>query len=209
VAARELVAECNEVLKSQRVRAIKVGALGSDENARAIGNLLAIHRDIPSVVDTVMLPTRGRARLLSERAVTQLRDRVIRRAVLVTANVPEAEVLTERRVTRLDEARDAALAILELGPGAVLLKGGHLTGAEAIDLLAFRDEDETRVIEIRAPRLHLSPVHGGGCALAALIAGKLATGASVIDAVRWSKKAHHAALRRSVDVGGDMRVLFA
>ncbi len=209
VVTRELIAACTEVLKSQRVRAIKVGALGSEENARAVGNLLAIHRDIPSVIETVMLPSRGRARLLAERAVGHLRDRVLRRAVLVTANVPEAEVLTGSRVTRLDEARRAALAILDLGPRAVLVKGGHLTGSEAVDVLAMRDEDDTRVVEIRAPRLRLGAVHGGGCALAALIAGKLAGGDSVIDAVRWAKKAHHAALRRSVDVGGEMRVLFA
>lgn len=209
VATRELLAECKEVLKSQRVQAIKVGALGSDDNARAVGNLLAIHRDIPSVVDTVMLPTRGSARLLSERAVLPLRNQVLRRAQLVTANVPEAEVLTGRRVTRLDEAREAALAILDLGPRAVLLKGGHLTGSEAIDLLAVREDDGPRVLELRAPRLRLSPVHGGGCALAALIAGKLACGAPLIEAVRWAKKAHHAALGRTFDVGGDMRVLFA
>lgn len=210
VPPRELVAECREVLETQRVRAIKVGALGSDDNAKAIGSLLAIHRTIPSVVDTVMLPTRGRARLLEPRGVAALRDRVLCRCTLVTANVPEAEVLVRRRVTRLADAREAALALLELGPAAVLLKGGHLAGTEAIDVLALREGGRTRVLELTAPRLHLaSPVHGGGCVLASLIAGRLALGDGVVDAVRWAKKKHHAALREAADVGGDMRVLFA
>ena len=213
VAKRELIAECTEVVKHQRVRAIKVGALGSEENVRAIGDFLAIHRDIPAVVDTVMMPTRGRARLLEERAVSALRDRVLPHAALVTVNAPEAEVLTGLRVTRLDEAHEAALALLRLGCHAVLIKGGHLGGPQAVDLLAFAG----RVIELPLARLALRPFHGGGCILASLIAGRLAVGEetgaagerAIIDAVRWAKKVHHAALLQARDVGGDMRVLLA
>jgi hydroxymethylpyrimidine/phosphomethylpyrimidine kinase len=205
VATKELIAECTEVLKSQSVRALKVGALGSEENAKAIGDLLAIHRDIPSVVDTVMLPTRGSARLLSEKAVTILRDRILKRTTLVTVNAPEAEVLTGRRVTKLDEAKEAARTILGFGPKFVLLKGGHLSGRQAIDVLLF-DEDEE--IELTADRIKLAdPIHGGGCVLASLIAGRLALEADVLKATRWAKKAHHAALSRAKSVGGDMRVL--
>jgi hydroxymethylpyrimidine/phosphomethylpyrimidine kinase len=236
VAKSELIAECTEVLKNQRVRAIKIGALGSDENTRAIGDFLAIHRDIPAVVDTVMVPTRGRARLLEERAISALRERVLPRAVLVTVNAPEAEVLTGRRVTRLDEAHDAALALLRLGCRAVLLKGGHLGGPLAVDLLAIAPVDNpkargrsssrdvtrrataTSVIELSAPRLALPPLHGGGCVLASLIAGRLAVDEAgyasdperiLSEAVRWAKDVHHEALLRSRDVGGDLRVLLA
>ncbi len=212
VATRELLAECTEVVKHQRVRAIKVGALGSDDNAAAIGDFLAIHREVPAVVDTVMVPTRGRARLLEERAVSVLRDRVLPRAALVTVNAPEAEVLTGRRVTRLDEAHDAALALLALGCRAVLVKGGHLSGPYAVDLLATG----TRVILFRARRIRLPPFHGGGCVLASFIAGRVAVTIdayrddherALANAVRWAKKLHHAALLKTRDVGGDLRVL--
>jgi hydroxymethylpyrimidine/phosphomethylpyrimidine kinase len=234
VATTELIAECTEVLKNQRVRAFKVGALGSDDNARAIGDFLAIHRDIPAIVDTVMMPTRGRARLLEERAVADLRDRVLPRAALTTVNAPEAEVLTGLRVTRLDEAHDAALALLRLGCRAVLVKGGHLGGAQAIDLLAIAPAPKrapaaakTRnrggraspaVIELAAPRLAVPPLHGGGCVLASLIAGRLALAEqayeavprrALTDAVRWAKELHHEALLGARDVGGDLRVLLA
>lgn len=207
VGTAELIAECNEVLAAQRVRAIKIGALGSEKNVQAIGELLAHHPRVPVVVDTVMLPTRGRARLLEGRAVSMLRERVLRRASLVTANAPEAEVLTGRRIADLDEAREAALALLALGPEAALVKGGHLSGAEAVDVLALRAGERTRVVELRAPRLRLSPVHGGGCALASLVAGRIATGRPLLAAVRWAKEVHHAALRAAVDVGGELRVL--
>lgn len=224
----ELVAQCTEVVRHQRVRAFKIGALGNDDNARAVGDFLAIHRDVPAVVDTVMVPTRGRARLLEERGVRVLRDRVLPRAALVTANAPEAEVLTGRRVTRLDEAHDAALELLRLGAHAVLLKGGHLGGPHAVDLLAVapaREREEparrataARVIELAAPRLKIPPIHGGGCALASLVAGRLAVHGDdyeagpervLADAVRWAKKVHHDALTRVTDVGGELRVLLA
>jgi hydroxymethylpyrimidine/phosphomethylpyrimidine kinase len=210
VRARELIAECTEVLKHQRVRAIKVGALGSDENVRAVGDLLAIHRDVPAVVDTVMVPTRGRARLLEERGIRALRERLIPRAALVTVNAPEAEAITGERVTRIDEAREAAQAILGIGARAVLVKGGHLGGSRAIDVFADRE----RVRTMSAPRLRVKPFHGGGCVLASLIAGRLAVGdqddeRALEAAVRWAKRTHHAELSRATDVGGEMRVLFA
>jgi hydroxymethylpyrimidine/phosphomethylpyrimidine kinase len=208
VGARELIAECTEVVEHQRVRAIKVGALGSDDNVRAVGDFLGIHRDLPAVVDTVMIPSRGRARLLEERAVGALRDRILPRATLVTVNTPEAEALTGLRVSRLDEARGAAQAILDLGANAVLVKGGHLGGARAVDVFATRD----KVVSLAAARLRVKAFHGGGCALASLIAGRLAVSDDPFDlepAVRWAKRIHHAALARTTDVGGDLRVLFA
>lgn len=208
VPKKELLAECTEIMKVQRVRAIKVGALGSEENTLAIGEFLAIHRDVPSVVDTVMLPTRGRARLLAEKAVDLLRERVVKRATLVTVNAPEAEVLTGKRVTRHDEAERAAHTILGFGPRAVLLKGGHLLGDDAIDLLAYHEGNHEWLIELKAPRLALGPTHGGGCVLASLVAGRLAaTDDDIVKAVKWAKKVHHKALGAAVDVGGDMRVL--
>jgi hydroxymethylpyrimidine/phosphomethylpyrimidine kinase len=208
VSSRQVIAECTEVVKHQRVRAIKVGALGSEDNVKAVGDFLAIHRDVPSVVDTPMLPTRGRARLLQERAVRALRQRIVPRATLLTVNAPEAEALTGRRVTRIDEARDAAKAILDLGANAVLVKGGHLGGPRAVDIFATSD----RTLTLAAARLRVKPFHGGGCALASLIAGRLAVADAPFDlepAVRWAKKIHHAALAKATDVGGDLRVLFA
>ena len=213
VPSRQILAQARAVLKHQRVRALKTGALGSDANVRALGELLAANRDLPAVVDPVMLPTRGRARLLRERAVRTLRDVLVPRAGLVTANIPEAEALVGSRVGSVSDARHAALAIVGLGARAALVKGGHLAGPRAIDVLAGGEE----IFELSSKRLSLpTTVHGGGCTLASLIAGRLAKDerewksegeAMVVDAVRWAKKAHFGLLERALDVGGDMRVL--
>ena len=212
VDARDVIAQAREVLLHQRVRALKIGALGSASNVRAVGALLAKHRDLPSIVDPVMVPTRGRARLLDASALRAMRMSLIPSASLVTANVAEAEALTGKQVRTLDEASEAALALCAMGARAALVKGGHLDGPNAVDILAI-DGD---ILALRAKRLRLPPLHGGGCTLASLIAGRIAKdrrayegapSAILVDAVRWAKSIHGAALAKSRDVGGAMRVL--
>lgn len=208
VPAKKALAQARFVLKHQNVLAIKTGALGNVANVRAVAELLAVHRDVPAVVDPVMLPTRGRSRLLSEQAVRVMRKELVPRATVLTANVPEAEALLGMRVASVSDARDAAEALLALGARAALVKGGHLGGSQAIDVLAMGDE----VLELRARRLRLPPLHGGGCTLASLIAGRLAVSGrtdedGILAAVQWAKKAHTQALGHVEDVGGDMRVL--
>jgi hydroxymethylpyrimidine/phosphomethylpyrimidine kinase len=198
--------QASVVLGDQDVRAIKVGALGRTSNVRALGAFLAAHRAIPAVVDPVLVPTRGTGRLLEERAIDALRTEVVARATLVTANATEAEALTCARVTNLEEARVAAHAIVTMGARAALIKGGHLTGARAIDVLALHGA--RKLTELGATRLELpKKIHGAGCTLSALIAGRLAVGDGLVDAVRWAKRVHHRALARAIDVGGDLAVL--
>jgi hydroxymethylpyrimidine/phosphomethylpyrimidine kinase len=210
VAAREIVAQAAEVIRHQRVRAVKIGALGTESNVRAVASLLARHRDIPFVVDTPMLPSRGRARLLATRALGALRDELLARATLVTVNLAEAQALLGEPVRTVGEAHDAARVLASAGARAVLVKGGHMEGESAIDVLCVDGE----VIELRARRLDVGPVHGTGCALASLIAGRIAARAGartsrdeLVAAIRWAKRVHHAALARAADVGGPMRVL--
>jgi hydroxymethylpyrimidine kinase/phosphomethylpyrimidine kinase len=218
VSPREVILQAREVMGHQRVRAIKTGALGTEANVRAVGELLARHRGVPAIVDPVMSPSRGRGRLLAERAIGAVRASLLPRAALVTANVPEAEALTGKRVMSVGEAHDAALELCRLGAQAALVKGGHMVGAQAIDVLVIRGEkgETGEAIEMRAKRLRLPPIHGGGCTLASLVAGRIAADAReyvdhrheiILDAVKWAKRAHQRLLAAARDVGGEMRVL--
>jgi hydroxymethylpyrimidine/phosphomethylpyrimidine kinase len=209
--ARRLVAEVCEVLEHQRVRAIKVGALGSLANVRAISRVLLAHRGIPVIVDTPMLPTRGRGRLIDARALPEVMSGLLPLATLFTVNVDEARAFLGRHVRSLSDARDAARSLSVRGARAVLVKGGHLRGSFATDVLLV-DGD---VVELRAPRLGGGPVHGTGCTLASLVAGRLACLLEeglpdrrvLLSAVRWAKRVHHAALANAVRVGRGMRVM--
>jgi hydroxymethylpyrimidine/phosphomethylpyrimidine kinase len=125
-------------------------------------------------------------------------------------NLEEAGVLLGGRVRTPHEAREAAGKLAQTGAFAVLVKGGHLTGPVATDFLALGG----RIIELSAPRIDGGPVHGTGCTFASLVAGRLAVrpgatarGDALVSAVRWAKKAHHAALSRSIRVGSGMKVL--
>ena len=209
--ARELTAQVAEVMRHQRVLSVKVGALGGRENVRAVARLLAKYPDVPVVVDTPILPTRGKARLLAAGALEALKTSLLPRATLVTVNVDEAQRSARRaRSLRQRGARRRASA---RAPRATrrAVKGGHLTGAHAIDVLAVDGE----VIELRARRLAIAPTHGSGCTFASLIAGRLAvrpsraasTASALVGAIRWAKRVHHAALARTVDVGTGLRVI--
>jgi hydroxymethylpyrimidine/phosphomethylpyrimidine kinase len=212
VGARLLTAQAEEVLGHQDVRAMKIGALGSTENVRAVARLLDRHA-IPVVVDTPIKPSRprrGSALLTAARAVEAMKRELLPRATLLTVNLAEAEALLGEPVRTVGEAHDAARALARSGARAVLVKGGHLEGPNAIDVLAIEGE----VIELRSRRLPVGPVHGTGCTLASLIAGRLAVregrdvdAGALVAAVRWSKRAHHAALSRALRVGAGMRVL--
>jgi len=204
VDARLWRAQAVRVLDDQRVRALKLGALGSVANVRAAAKLLASRPKIPAVVDPVMLPTSGAARLLDASALGAVKRALVPRAALVTANAREAEALTGLRVRNAEDAGVAARAIVALGARAALVKGGHLEDARAIDVLVVG----RRTILLAAPRLPLRrPVHGGGCVLASLVAARLALGDGVIAAVRFAKRAHHALLARAIDAGGSLDVL--
>lgn len=219
IAARHLAAQAEEVLSNQRVRAVKVGALGSRENVLAVARVLsrADRRRLPLVVDTPIRPTRGTALLLAPDARAAMREALMPHATLVTLNLEEVRTLLGQRVRTVSEAHDAARALVRSGPRAVLVKGGHMTGPLAIDVLAIDDE----VIELRARRLTLPTIHGTGCTFAALVAGRLAGAearwglsaersadrGALLSAVRWAKRVHHAALTRVADVGRGMRVI--
>ncbi len=204
-------AQAERIFQHQHVRAWKTGALGSTDNVELAFALASEHSDIPLVVDPVIVATRtdGGARLLDERALAAL-GRLMTRAALVTPNVDEAEALLGDRVRSVEEARAAAEALIAMGARAVLVKGGHLAGSTAVDVLAT--PSVTRLIE--APRVALAgEFHGGGCTLSALITGQLALregkpGAEALEAaVRWSKERLTAAIAASVTVGEGLRVL--
>ncbi len=204
-------AQAERIFQHQLVRAWKTGALGSTDNVELAFALASQHSEIPLVVDPVIVATRtdAGARLLDERALAAL-GRLMTRATLVTPNLDEAEALLGEHVRSVEEARAAAEALIAMGAQAVLVKGGHLAGPTAVDVLAT--PSVTRLIE--APRVALAgDFHGGGCTLSALITGRLALlegkpGAEALEAaVRWSKERLTAAIEASVTVGEGLRVL--
>lgn len=191
-----VTAQIEAVASDIELYAVKTGMLANAAIVEAVAAaILAL--ELPRVVvDPVMVAKSGDT-LLDEDAVGALRRELLPRALVVTPNVPEAEVLSGRRVGSVDEAIDAARAILDLGPGAVVMKGGHLAGPEVVDLLVTAHGVERFV----SPRIASRNTHGTGCTFASAIAAGLAYDLPLVEAVRAAKAYVQGAIEHGLDVG--------
>lgn len=177
-----IAAQYQAVVDDLDVRAVKIGMLGTIEVVEAVASMLRQH-PVPAVVlDPVMIATSG-DRLVPEDAVAAIRELLVPLATIVTPNVPEAEVLAGVTITSEDDLESAGRSLLVLGPQHALVKGGHLTGEQSVDVLVSADG----VRRLTAPRVRTANTHGTGCTLSSAIAARLAQGDSVTEAVEGAK----------------------
>ena len=183
------------VVRDIGVDTIKTGMLHTSEIIGAVASEL---RGIgaPIVVDPVMIAKSG-ARLLKEDAVKALVEELIPLAYIVTPNALEAEALSGIRIRDLESQKRAAKIISELGARGVVVKGGHVEGEKAIDVLYF--EGEFKIYE--AERIKARTTHGTGCTFASAIAAELAKKRSIFEAVENAKKFVTDAIRYGFQVG--------
>ncbi len=179
------------------VAAVKTGMLYSTEIVETVCDLLD-GTATALVVDPVMVATSGASLLLPD-AVELYRSRLFPRATLVTPNMDEVAVLIGRPVHTLDDMREAGAALVARHGSAWLLKGGHLGGAEAADLLFLGDGS---VSEFRSARIQGVSTHGTGCATSAAIAAGLACGMTLPEAVGRAKRFVTEAIRGHHRWGG-------
>lgn len=175
--------------------AAKTGALGTAAVVERVAALAAGFA-FPLVVDPVMISKHGHP-LLDASAQAAVRERLLPVAALLTPNAPEAAVLLGRPVDTLARARDAARALADQGPRAVLVKGGHLDGP-AVDVLHV----DGVLHELEAERVATPHTHGTGCTYSAAITARLARGETLLDAVTGAKRWLTEALRRTPGIGG-------
>jgi hydroxymethylpyrimidine/phosphomethylpyrimidine kinase len=194
VPAREVELQIAALFDDFDIGAVKIGMLGSAANVSAVARTLQRVRARNIVIDPVFVSSSGTA-LLSARGVAALRKELIPLAVLLTPNLPECRELLGRSV-REERAKEAASALLALGSGAVLLKGGHGRRDAVRDVLASGGD----VFEFSHPRLPLR-ARGTGCVLSAAIACGLAQGKPLLAAVDTAEKFLQQALRAAYRPG--------
>jgi hydroxymethylpyrimidine/phosphomethylpyrimidine kinase len=178
-----VAAQIEAVLSDFKVGAIKTGMLFSAPIVLAIADALEHHQARPLVLDPVMVATSGDL-LLEQGTVAAIVTCLFPRATLITPNLAEAAFLTGLPIARDHREMEAqGRALLARGAQAVLMKGGHYEGEEAIDLLV----EVGGVQEFRAPRIATRNTHGTGCTLSAAIAAHLAKGESLPQAIARAK----------------------
>lgn len=166
------------------VKALKTGMLYDAQIVHTVADFLQKNPLIKSVIDPVMVATSG-AKLIQDDAITAYQKKLLPLATLITPNLDEAEVLLERAIKTEDTMHTAASDLAQQFQTCVLLKGGHLTGEDLIDILAKPDGQ----VEIfTTKRIHKIDTHGSGCTLSAAITAELAKGMDIPEAIH---AAHH------------------
>jgi hydroxymethylpyrimidine/phosphomethylpyrimidine kinase len=198
VPAEVVAAQIDAVLSDLDVDVIKLGMLFSVPIIAATAHRLTKFNG-PVVVDPVMIAKSGDA-LLQDAAVTALIDHILPHASLLTPNLPEAaRLLNTGEATSPDEMAAQGKRLIEMGPKAVLMKGGHAVGGMCTDVLV----DATGVIATcAAPRIDTRNTHGTGCTYSAAIAAQLAHGLNLKDAVT----AAHAYLQGAINAADRLHV---
>jgi hydroxymethylpyrimidine/phosphomethylpyrimidine kinase len=189
------VRQLQSVLSDFGADAAKCGMLSTAPIIEAVAAALAEHPVAKLVVDPVMVAKSG-DRLLRADARDTLIKRVLPLALLVTPNLPEAEVLAGMPVASRAEMEEAARRIAGFGPRYVLVKGGHLTG-DAVDVL-WNGRDITA---FSAERIGSGNTHGTGCTYSAAITAGLARGQAIGDAIREAKAYVTRAIRDGFQAG--------
>jgi len=187
--------QLRSVLEDFGADAAKCGMLSTAPIIEAVATELGTHRIEKLVVDPVMVAKSG-DQLLQPEARAALADRILPLALLVTPNLPEAEVLAGMRVAEPEDMEEAARRIHLMGPRYVLVKGGHLKG-DATDLL-WNGREFTR---FSTARIDSQNTHGTGCTFSAAIAAGLARGQALGDAIRSAKAYVTRAIREGFQAG--------
>jgi hydroxymethylpyrimidine/phosphomethylpyrimidine kinase len=187
-----IVAQVRAVAEDIGVDAVKIGMLGDVPTIEAVETSLALVGEAPVVLDPVMVAESG-ATLLAPDARRALVQRLVPRAAVVTPNLPEALALLSAAGAEADDdepgAETLARAVHGLGPGAVVVTGGH--AATASDVFY----DGRRLVSIPGERYPDGAAHGSGCTHSSTLAARLALGDDPLEAARAAKAAASAAVR--------------
>ncbi len=187
--------QIDAVFEDIRPDAVKIGMVSSSDLIKVITDRMKAYNAEKIVVDTVMVATSG-ARLISEEAIDTLKEYLMPIATVVTPNIPEAEVLSKRKINDEDGMIRAAEEIGKNFHCAVLLKGGHSIN-DANDLLY----ENGKYLWFRGKRINNPNTHGTGCTLSSAIASNLAKGYDLETSVKRAKDYISGALEYMLDLG--------
>jgi hydroxymethylpyrimidine kinase/phosphomethylpyrimidine kinase len=193
--AAVLRAQLDALAQDANIAAVKIGMLGTRANAAVVAEFLDKGKFEHVVLDTVIHATAGSAELLDAAGVKYLSDELIKRASVVTPNVPEAVQLTGMEITDVAGMEAAARKLVERGARAVVITGGHME--KPVDVLF----DGTEMQVLASDRVKTENTHGSGCTFASAIASQLALGRALPEAVMLAKAYVTKAIEKAFSIG--------
>ncbi len=181
------------------MNAIKIGMLHRQEIIESVVSLLKYYGATNIVVDPVMVPKSG-DKLLKPHAILSMKKILLPITTVLTPNLLEASELLERKIQNKTQMEKAALDLLQMGPAAVVVKGGHLNG-DCDDCLCLNNKNP-EIHWFSSPRIQTQNTHGTGCTFSAAIAAFLARGYSILDSVKQAKEY----LTKAIDAGKEVKI---
>jgi hydroxymethylpyrimidine/phosphomethylpyrimidine kinase len=190
----ELRAQLDALAADCEIAAVKIGMLGNRGNAVAVAEFLDAHKFAHVVHDPVMKSSTG-AELLDAGGIKFVATELLKRASVITPNVPEAEVLTGLTIKEVADMEAAARKLVEMGARAVIVKGGHMERAN--DVLF----DGAEIVQLAGDRVKEETLHGTGCTFASALTAQLAAGRSLLEAATLAKAYVTKAIEKAYAIG--------
>ena len=176
--------------------AIKIGMLHSKQVILAVMKSLKKINAKKIVLDPVMV-AKGGARLINDQAIRDIRNKLIKKILLITPNIPEAELLTRTKINSTSDMIKAGKLLIKLGAKNVLIKGGHLNSNQMKDILLNKN-----IIKIfKSKKYQSKNTHGTGCTLSSAIATNLSCGKDLIKSCELGIKYVNEAIRFNLNLG--------
>lgn len=191
-----LAEQIEAVLSDIGADAIKIGMLHSSETIQVVADALDKYQIENVVLDPVMVATSG-DKLLQDEAISTLKEVLIPKVKVITPNIPEAEILLGKKIPSQEEIFTSAEELAEMYKVSVLLKAGHLSEDELIDV--FYDFEKGESLKMKSERLSTKNTHGTGCTMSSAFAAYLSQGFKVQEAAQMAKNYINEAIKAGAD----------
>ncbi|MCF8233127.1 MAG: bifunctional hydroxymethylpyrimidine kinase/phosphomethylpyrimidine kinase [Bacteroidales bacterium] len=183
--------QIDSVMEDIGTDAVKIGMLHSSQVIKTVLRSLQKYQMHNVVLDPVMVATSG-DKLLKDDAIETLIKELLPVASVITPNIPEAEIILDKKINTKEDFKNAARELSQTGAESVLLKSGHFKGNELTDIFYISSQDE--LIEIPFKRIDTKNTHGTGCTLSSAVASWLALGYTLKEAIRKGMEYTHQAI---------------
>ena len=196
ISTKEIYNQIMFTSKDIKPNAIKIGMLHSSDVIESVLKSLQIIKEKKIVLDPVMI-AKGGAKLIDNKAIKLLKSKLIKKAILITPNIPEAEILTNTKINTKEDMIFAANKLIEFGAKNVLIKGGHLRFKSVQDI--FVSKSEIKVFNSK--RYKTKNTHGTGCTLSSAIATFLSCGKPIKKSCELGIKYVNSAIKTNPKYG--------
>jgi len=176
--------------------AIKIGMLHSTEVIKSVIRSLKLIKARKIILDPVMI-AKGGAKLINDKAIKLLKNKLIKEVDLITPNIPEAEILTKTKIKTKEDMIFAASILINLGAKNVFIKGGHLNSKEVHDIFVNKQE----IFIIKNKRITTTNTHGTGCTLSSAISTFFACGKTLKKSCELGTKYVNNSIRSNLNYG--------